>query len=452
VSGFLSQCVRQFFWISLLIIFAFLIHSFKEAQAILLTPGDLSYRVGPVILSGHQMKELLGVNLDTINVYASDSRGQIRQIPFQIDERFPGGAYIFIANKIKGTGKISKKDELVFMARDAGPKVSLENFTFSSRFVQEVELKDLGTGKRAWVYIVSTHLPTIHTPIHYIQYDPVENQVMGRTYYLSYSRSMQNPSKPYWQASHQAFAWSEEGQTDIHQSYSSLTANLLRKSKLKIEVGTLADLMTWEIDLKDFETREVGHIIGPIRAIRKIRLQPEILPGLNLKGVTILQKHYDQFVTTSIQGQMNPGVLAATSTLKVSYVEDLSQMEELDLEIRKLKNENSPQNAEFVQFTASQSQENGKTMKATTLWRLLADASLEKAFFLSTFDLDCIRCFHFQLNANELPAGDYQFELQRYFPINSSPQTFQSFFTMNDEPLRIRATIIKQDLVFRLPR
>ena len=443
---------RQFFEVLTLLIWSvlFLLFSSSTTKALVLTPGTLSHRVDPVIVTGEQMRELLGVNLDTIIVYSGDLNGQIHEIPFQIDERFPSGAYILIPNNIKGTGKLSKKDELVFMARDAGPKISLEKFPFSSRFIQELELQDKENNKQAWVYVVSSHLPVIQAPIHYIQYDKIENQMIGKTYYLNYFLSMNDPLKPYWQANHQAFAWSEKGEKTMPSSHSSLTPNLLRESKLKIDVATAADLFNWKIDLEDLDTREIGHIIGPVRAIRKIRIRPKILPGLRMKGVTVLQKHYDQFLTTTVQGEMTAGVMATLSKLEVSFLEDFSQNDDIKMEIHKKEDTRSLRNAPYIQLLVKN--EKKESMEATTLWRVFSDPNIEKSLSLATFDIDCVRCFRLDFNAKEVPLGEYEFELDRYFPANSSSETIQSFFDMRDDPLRFQATIVKQDLVFRLPR
>ena len=86
--------------------------------------GGIPKRMDAVVLRGKEFGSLLGADLDNIQVYAANALGELRQIPFQIDERFnQSGELVLLPNAMPGTGRFSVHDELVFMARDAGSRM-----------------------------------------------------------------------------------------------------------------------------------------------------------------------------------------------------------------------------------------------------------------------------------------------------------------------------------------
>jgi len=301
--------------------------------------------------------------LETLSVYAANRKGEINQIPFQIDERFPQGSYIFIPNKLAGTGKLSKQDDLIFMARDTGSRIRPQDLPFNNRLIQEIEILDEKSKQKAWVYLVSSPIPSMKIPFSYVQFNAAENNIMGKSYFLSFALSMESPLKQLWQPNHQSISWSEEGKEGITGNVYSLTANIFRESKMEVEVGILGNFVEWKMSPEEFDPREVGHLIGPIRAVRKIRLRPKLALGLNLEPVTVLQIFYDHFMSTSIEGEINGTLLASLSKLKVKFLEDFSQIKDLpiDVEWKGIHAEEYPQ---YVQLTAKPNEK----MQATTLW------------------------------------------------------------------------------------
>lgn len=85
--------------------------------------------------------------------------GELRAIPFQVDERVPGGDYAWSDGDERKSdvdgGRLDEDDELVFYARDAGDRAPAREVQLGQALVLELELADPARGGQAWVYLLA---------------------------------------------------------------------------------------------------------------------------------------------------------------------------------------------------------------------------------------------------------------------------------------------------------
>ena len=118
----------------------------------------------PVVLDCGLFSSILSKKVELIRMY-SFSDGSFRPIPFQVDERdqkgnrvYPAGEH---ANPGDANGLLDKGEEMSFMARDCGDRVSENVFPQGIETWEELELVDPLTGGKGWVYLLysSTNPP-----------------------------------------------------------------------------------------------------------------------------------------------------------------------------------------------------------------------------------------------------------------------------------------------------
>lgn len=386
-------------------------------------PNPLASRYDAVVIRGKDLGELMGADLEAFQLFAVNAVGELAQIPFQIDERFDSGELVLIPNKLPGTGRLTRQDELVFMARDAGFKIPNLGLLPSSSASREIEISDSGSGEKAWVYAVVSPIPSFRTPVSYVQYDAADRRVSGKSYLLHFPGEGQRTNTPFWQAdSVSLLTRAQPG----HDSF-SLSGNLLQRDLLDIQLGAAGNFLSWQLSGADLDVKEVGQHAGPVRAIRKIRLHPKLGYGLRSSPVTLEQNFFDRYMTLDVSG--DGGGLGVLSKADVTFGEEIVEGGVLAQEA-----------SDLVKLTLGEQQ-------AMTLWRFSSETT---NLNLSTHREDCNRCVLVRLDGKTFPQGRFHISVQRFFSERADDNTQREFLKMSDQPLRVRSKTIEQNLVLRL--
>ena len=106
--------------------------------------------------------------------------GDMVPIPFQIDARDASGAYELGDT----TGAFDDDDELVFMAKDLGPRAT-ERLDFAGPVV-ELEVADPDSGLQGWAYLVRAPEASRPDATPYATYDVAGSEVRAAAYRLRY--------------------------------------------------------------------------------------------------------------------------------------------------------------------------------------------------------------------------------------------------------------------------
>ncbi len=142
------------------------------------TPRSLTRNYEPVVLTGAQLAGELGGDVTKMVAFRyTESSNTWTQIPFQIDEKTPGGSY-FSADD----GVWDSNDEFCFLAQDAGDKAPSTSWPagVNQTTRDEVQVADPLTGNLAWAYVCTA--PSV-TPVstQYVTYSgTTTNQTTGK--------------------------------------------------------------------------------------------------------------------------------------------------------------------------------------------------------------------------------------------------------------------------------
>lgn len=165
---------------------------------------DERYELQPVILTGDQLLSLSGVPISEIWAYRwQESTGTFHQVPLQIDERIlldlnedEGDAVYELTYDWQGAddGLFDSDDEIVFMARDSGDRVTDTELWVAETDDQRIEirLEDPLSETVQWLYLfTSSRIIDGNPSFSYVDYSPQDPQsgiadVESATYSIGY--------------------------------------------------------------------------------------------------------------------------------------------------------------------------------------------------------------------------------------------------------------------------
>ncbi len=263
-------------------------------------------RFDPVVVHGTMLGPFIGHTISHIRLFrafpaqhAQASRkpavqpvskypAAFQPIPFQIDERNAKGDWIFNYDKhgnpipLKRTS-LAPQDELVFMAKDAGPKARAGRIDIPGAEVMEIELTDPVEQTHAYVYLASYNdSPPPLSPLRYVRYDPKNDRVTAQMYVMAFSKKAP--------LSYDYFA--------VPKPAGGEGINIFDRFKMRLDINTF--LLHIHRDEDDFKSRLVGYIQGPVRVIRRVANSMDIVLGIQSPSVlsdSIYYYDYFQFPT-----------------------------------------------------------------------------------------------------------------------------------------------------------
>lgn len=121
------------------------------------TPATLVPAGRAVVVPGSNLRALRGIKPPRLWLGAW-RQGAFIAIPFQVDERVPGGDYAWLEGEERRSDVdegLDDDDELVFYARDAGDRGDLSRVRLGQVEAVEIELHDPAHGQRAWAYLLA---------------------------------------------------------------------------------------------------------------------------------------------------------------------------------------------------------------------------------------------------------------------------------------------------------
>lgn len=205
--------------------------------------SPLADRIEAVIVPGRELPaSMLGAPISSYRVL-SDTGSGLAAIPFQMDERDPNGHILVTEGPQpdRVDGKFNQCDELVFMAKDAGPAVSEGAFAGCEK-TTIIVIKDKKTGARGEVLLASCKNPPPLSDKSYIKITPNPYTVKTDRY---------------------GFGWHER----LVFAYDYITINngpdLLDRLRVRATVGKWGVTYTFDEDHFHYSLR--GYNRGPVR-------------------------------------------------------------------------------------------------------------------------------------------------------------------------------------------
>ena len=225
------------------------------AETAVVAPKTLTRSHDPVIVVGAELVPLLGHPVEQFRLYGFRS-GAFEVIPHQVEARDERGEIVF-GDPNAERRAIGPRDELVFMARDAGDRAEPRGLPPDADAAWEIELIDSVGGERGWVYLL--HFggkPPPLSPVRYAAFDPETNEARGWYYSVRYA-----PERNYYTSMRILPGPGRSG------------PELLSRMQIRIEAAFSLVFATWrpEFTEEDFTARVDGVKNGPVRAVRRVR-------------------------------------------------------------------------------------------------------------------------------------------------------------------------------------
>ncbi|MEW6271800.1 MAG: hypothetical protein AB1689_21160 [Thermodesulfobacteriota bacterium] len=213
-----------------------------------------------VIVPAARLSELPLRDTTRLRLYRAE-QGRLVAIPFQFDQRDADGEPV-VGGPVEFA--LGDRDELVFMARDAGERASAESLPADCTAALEIELHGGDPGPRAWAYLLAFATPPPPEPFApYVVYDWTARQARSAAYHVDYAQA-----RNYFTG------------IRVLEDAGGNRANLLRQSRMRGS-PTFSLLLT-DLTLDFTEQSSVVEIegvrAGPVRAIRRVRLSVELGP------------------------------------------------------------------------------------------------------------------------------------------------------------------------------
>jgi hypothetical protein len=235
-----------------------------------------------VIIEGGGLEKTNGRAMAKTRLMAFQN-GKLSPVPFQIDEKTPGGDYVMsrpdgTMDKDTDQGRLDNNDELVFMAHDAGDKGDPAATGLSPAGWDEIRLHDPQTGAQGWVYLIAFDQdPPEPSPINYMQY----NEKAECDELISPHYTLRFPKNDVFIRDFM-----------VHESAGGNKADLMDRIKMRSGIGVLSGRVTVSRTEDDFVHEVLGLIKGPVRVIRQTGTQLVIILSLKSPSAVVNGSFY----------------------------------------------------------------------------------------------------------------------------------------------------------------
>jgi len=310
----------------------FLLSGPSTLQALVLQEKTLDRWPDPVVSDCGLLSKLHGKSIADIRV-GSWREGKLLPIPFQIDERNQKGDRIYLygekANPGESNGRVDAGDEMVFMARDSGDRISPEAIPVGVESWQEMEIRDPITGAKGWCYVLCMSDPAAFplSTKDYIRYDPSchpKDAPPGECVFSEFVEDRFYPMPPYFQTKQFPNNGFSHRYMSNPPSAGGDETNYVDRMKSRFEVALIFGTVKVHLDENKMTFYERAYTDGPVRLVRKIQLIMELPMGIEAPGFAVDLLWYDTIVDVPmvVNFPINPGLVL--TYIQITQGEDQS--------------------------------------------------------------------------------------------------------------------------------
>ncbi|MDD5222963.1 MAG: hypothetical protein PHE84_03160 [bacterium] len=248
----------------------------------------LSRQADYVVVHGEKLKQNLSREIAKFSLFAHID-GKFQPIPFQVDEINPDGEWVLTQvppeakksvkpEQDNDNGRLDDNDEMAFMARDAGDRVSFNGLPAGVEAVDEITLRDPADNGRAWVYLLSFRENPPLSNKDYVEYRPDKNQVAAKGYVLGFDPKM-----------------------SIAPSLVSLQGSPNLIDRMKIRLSTKIMGIPFGFDEGNMVSKLSLYKDGPIRVIRRTRSAIKFIGVFRTPSAAVENIYYDNTMLIPIR-------------------------------------------------------------------------------------------------------------------------------------------------------
>ncbi len=274
----------------------------------------------PVEFRSEMLEGLLGKKISHLRLY-SFVEGSFRQVPYQIDEWSEDGFLVMDQgtdqNGELSNGILDDQDMLVFMARDAGDRVSRDLWPQVAGQGIEIEILDPSTGGKGWCYLL--HFPESAPETSFpmlVALDDTEMFLGKGSTYRYVGTNQISGDRVYKTVSANHIWITPEGGGDGR--------DFIDRNKVRFEVRFLFGMLRIRLDESNFVGGASKYKKGPVRCVIRSWLGfklPFRLHNLKTPKFYIDDYCYDTMVLVGATTSMpfNPGYVVTDLKMSIGY-------------------------------------------------------------------------------------------------------------------------------------
>ncbi|MDP3936587.1 MAG: hypothetical protein Q8R92_00440 [Deltaproteobacteria bacterium] len=256
--------------------------------------GVFSRHADPVVLKGEQIPKFAGATEDTIRVFANKDGSGLKPIPYQMDERNQWGEFVVIKGKRvvadEDEGAFDENDEVVFLTRDLGSKAAKDSWPSGFKEAYEVEVTDPLTSVKGYAYVLSYASASAAPAPSTDDYISYEEKGQGVTHAMSYELGFVKPASG---LDYDLLTVMPAAGGSGKDWFDRLKVRVLQNLKRFMTLGIPTRLDRTE---KNFLVKVYGYKDGPVRVLRVMKVNLQLIWKLPAPGATVNSVFYPEWI------------------------------------------------------------------------------------------------------------------------------------------------------------
>ncbi len=256
--------------------------------------GPFSRHADPIVLKGEQVPRFAGATEGMLRVFANKDGKGIRPIPYQMDERNQWGEFVVIKGKRvvpdEDDGAFDENDEIVFLTRDLGTKVDKAQWPSGTKEAYEVEVTDPLTSDKGYAYVVSYASEDAAPPPATDDYISYEEKGDGITHALNYDLGFVQVASG---LDYDVLTVTKAAGGSGEDWFDRLKVRVMQNLRRFLTFGIPARLDRTE---KNFLVKVYGYKDGPVRVLRVMKVNLQLIWKLPAPGATVNSVFYPEWI------------------------------------------------------------------------------------------------------------------------------------------------------------
>lgn len=245
----------------------------------------------PVVVEASIVSFLHSLPIGKFRAFALKD-GAFQPIPFQIDEKVDSERYVFTwgeKNKKQNGKRLAGFDEIVFMSKDTGERVSLDDAPYDFDKGAEFEILDPLTGEKSYAYLLYSQKPK-DLPLSEVDYVDTHGPTKwtrGDYYQVGQSTAKRARTLP-----------NIVDYLAIREGAGGNGLNILDRVKFRSKVVALGGTVRFGRDEDSFRVAKVAELDGPVRKIVRSKNSVYLAMGITTPPQTYNATfYYNGYIT-----------------------------------------------------------------------------------------------------------------------------------------------------------
>ena len=255
--------------------------------------GMFSRHADPIVLKGEQVPKFEGAMEDMLRVFANTT-GRLQPIPYQMDERNQWGEFVVAKGKRvvpdDDDGAFDENDEIVFLTKNLGNKTPKDQWPSGYKEAYEIEVTDPLTSTKGYAYVLSYDSAGAAPAPSTEDYISYEEKGDGVTHGLNYKLGFVNVSSG---LDYDILTVTPAAGGSGEDYFDKLKVRVMQNLKRWMTLGISTRLDRTE---KNFLVKVYGYKDGPVRVLRVMKVNLQLIWKLPAPGATVNSVFYPEWI------------------------------------------------------------------------------------------------------------------------------------------------------------